>query len=598
MTTTTTRPFWTVFMALFFLAIAATHATAALDIEGSLQDPRITTDEAATLTLKISGDGQISLEMPEVDALSFRKVGQQQSINIINGRRSASIVLTYQIIATQPGEYEIPPVIVRSGAEEAATDRFSLTVTQGSGRPHPNAPPLAPPSGFDEPTSVSAEAGELAFLEVTPAKTEAYVGELVPLEVKAYFRNDIRMELKSGLAVEGGSFTLKAQDGKPPQRRVSIGGISYTEISYYSALAATKPGSFPLEIGLEVVAMIPQKASTPQNQSGSMIDRMFGNFFGPRPVPTDLPLKADPIPLKIRALPDANKPADFSGAVGQFTITGGTSSEETAVGEPVTIDLQVQGEGNFDRVGSPKLAEPDGWKAYPSTERFVPADSIGKTGVKMFEQVIAPQDPDIDAIPAFEFTYFDPEIEDYQTVRTEPLPLVVTGSLPPPVASEAVESGPDEPSPPETDVGTITDSLGIVRPLRPLYTSTWFLAANGMSLFALAAGAVLSVRRGRREDPERIRQAGRARAMQGEREAMERAVAAGDTEAFFGAARHYLQLDLAAETGIAPESITGSDVGDPDLREIFETADSVRYSGVVMSGDELRQWRSKIESTI
>ncbi|CAN5212703.1 hypothetical protein BH23VER1_BH23VER1_07550 [soil metagenome] len=588
--------FRTVLLAVLAMALACAPTSAAeVSVKATLQPERISTDDDATLDIIITGSGNVSIELPQIPNLQLRNAGVSRNYSWVNGRSNASLTQRYLVTAAVPGEYEIPPVIVRSDSDEAKTTTLRLTVTQGSGRPNRHAPQLAPPSGFGvspAPAPDAAQSSNLAFLEVNPAKSEAYVGELIPVEVKAYFRDGIRMQLRSAPAVEGGSFTLKNQEGEAPRRRVTVDGVSYVELTFYSAVAATKPGAFPLPVGMDVTALVPQQSS--RQRSGSMLEQLFGGFFGSRTVPQEIALAADPIPMEIKPLPDLDKPDTFSGAVGEFTVAAGTKVTEVAAGEPVTVNLQVEGKGNFDRVAAPKLPRDDRWKSYPSSARFVPADSIGQTGVKRFELVIAPQDPDITEIPPFEFVYFDPEVERYETARTEPIPLEVTGTLPRPAepeiaAAETMASGSDP------AVDPISESLGLLRGTRPLYTSPWFVVANGTSLLILAAGGMLIARRKRGVDPAIARRAARARALQDERQAMDSAVAAGEAPAFFAAARHFLQLRIAGDSGAAPESITGSDTGDPVAQEVFAAADAVRYSGAPMTPEELAAWREKLD---
>jgi hypothetical protein len=51
-------------------------------------------------------------------------------------------------------------------------------------------------------------------------------------------------------------------------------------------------------------------------------------------------------------LPSANRPVDFSGALGQFTIAAEASPDHVTAGDPITLRLTVTGEGNFDRESS------------------------------------------------------------------------------------------------------------------------------------------------------------------------------------------------------------------------------------------------------
>ena len=98
------------------------------------------------------------------------------------------------------------------------------------------------PDGAGAPSGATAGSpGDLAFLEVRPAKTDPVVGELVPVEIRAYFRAGERVSLRSRPAVRGGAFTLKNQEGKARQEQVMRDGVPYTRLTFYAGMAAVKP---------------------------------------------------------------------------------------------------------------------------------------------------------------------------------------------------------------------------------------------------------------------------------------------------------------------------------------------------------------------
>lgn len=60
-------------------------------------------------------------------------VSSSQQIQIINGRQSASIQLSWGITATEPGEFVIPPQTVVVDGQSMTTNEVKLTVENGSG---------------------------------------------------------------------------------------------------------------------------------------------------------------------------------------------------------------------------------------------------------------------------------------------------------------------------------------------------------------------------------------------------------------------------------------------------------------------------------
>jgi hypothetical protein len=49
-------------------------------------------------------------------------------------------------------------------------------------------------------------------------------------------------------------------------------------------------------------------------------------------------------------LPEEGRPDNYSGAVGQFVFDVKVKPTEVALGDPITITLQITGEGNVDSI--------------------------------------------------------------------------------------------------------------------------------------------------------------------------------------------------------------------------------------------------------
>ena len=67
-------------------------------------------------------------------------------------------------------------------------------------------------------------------------------------------------------------------------------------------------------------------------------------------------VQSDPISIEVKPLP-AGAPADFNGAVGQFEIKATPDRLSTRLGEPVTLQVELSGAGNWGTLGDPQLAE-------------------------------------------------------------------------------------------------------------------------------------------------------------------------------------------------------------------------------------------------
>ena len=136
---------------------------------------------------------------------------------------------------------------------------------------------------------------------------------------------------------------------------------------------------------------------------------------------------SSPINVDVRALPEG-APLSFSGAVGQFEFAATTDTTETLVNDTVTIKLTLSGAGNVETMGDPQWPDMPGWRAFDSqsTTDYYIEDGLLK-GQRQYERVMVPTEPGILSIPAIEFSYFNPENEEYVTISTKSLDITVAG---------------------------------------------------------------------------------------------------------------------------------------------------------------------------
>src|SRR5690606_23297486 len=143
----------------------------------------------------------------------------------------------------------------------------------------------------------------------------------------------------------------------------------------------------------------------------------------------------------------------------------------------------------------------------------------------------------------------------------------------------------------------------LTRDARPVTSQTWFLALQAVPPLALAAATLWARRRDRLwADPTYHRRLAARRRVDEEVEAMQRAASAGDTQAFFAAARRAVQARLSASPERAAESLTLAEMEalvEPgseqlaELRALVGQADAVAYSGEHLPPEKLAAWRER-----
>src|SRR5678816_2401683 len=130
---------------------------------------------------------------------------------------------------------------------------------------------------------------------------------------------------------------------------------------------------------------------------------------------------------------------------------------------------------------------------YPPSSDFKQDDSVGISGTKTFETVISPNERK-DMIPPLLFAYFDPQKEQYVTVKSEPIPVQVKGGAPAaaPAATAPVAAPAASPaaaplaSPKQQDIlHQLTQITAAPQSFQPVYTQRSFWLAQVVPLLAL-----------------------------------------------------------------------------------------------------------------
>lgn len=394
-----------VLVAIWLCGAGAAHAEGRAS--ASLSSDVAAANDVIEYSINVSGVRRLDApEPPEIEGVEMRYRGSEQRTEYVNGRLNQSIELHYSLRARRPGEYVIPPVEVRADSGMLRTEALKLTVRA-------EAP-------------AAADAAELA--EITVPKTALYVGESIPVELRLLVGEQTRINLEKLPVLEGAGVTMQPF-GRPREERTRRGGRDYRVIVFRTLLSPGKAGKITLGPSvIDFTASVPRARGA---RSGDPFEEFLLNPGGLFEAMQERSVTAPAVELDVKPLPQAGRPRDFSGAVGQFAFSAEGSPREVKIGDPLTMKLRVSGKGSFDRASAPVLAEPAGWRAYPPKEEFKAEDALGYSGVKSFEVAVVPEAKKT-GMPEFQFSYFDPEAGKYVTLRSEAAPLVVTGDAPAP----------------------------------------------------------------------------------------------------------------------------------------------------------------------
>lgn len=362
------------------------------------------------LTLTLEGGNLASVkqpslpDMPDWDVLGSTS-SSSTSISIIGGRMETKITknFIYILAPKKTGKLTIPSVTLSIGGKTYSTDPITVEVVAGAQAPQKQAP-SQPKTPVEPKLGSGAEVGDRIFVSCWANKKRAYVGEEITVEFWVYTRvNLVQLSMAKEAKMEGfwvsTDFTAKSLDY---QTKV-VNGVRYSAalISKYTIYGIT-PGKKVIE-PMELVGVI------------QLPPRDFFDFWGRTQQVT---ISSKPVEIEILPLPEKNKPNDFTGAVGDFTISASIDKKEIKTNEAFTLKLIITGKGNLESIKEPNIEFP------PIFEKYESHSSI-KGNSKTFEIVLMPRETGEFTIPAISFSYFSPTKAEYRRVSTEPMIITV-----------------------------------------------------------------------------------------------------------------------------------------------------------------------------
>jgi len=188
-----------------------------------------------------------------------------------------------------------------------------------------------------------------------------------------------------------------------------------------------------------------------------------------------------------------NAPADFNGAVGNYTLKATVSTNTVAVGDPITLTIQLAGVGPIESLSLASLNNWREFKVYPPVTRVETSDPFGLQGIKTFEQVVIRKTRRSSNCRRSPSAFSTPDRRAYHSVTHPAIPIAVRASTAAPAQPTVLATGAQnqkEPKP-ATDIVHIKTRPGMFAQIRPpLIRQTWFVAMQGAPLLAWLTAVV------------------------------------------------------------------------------------------------------------
>lgn len=351
-------------------------------------------------------------EIPGATLIYGPSTSTSQSYQIINGKSSSSFSsqYTYMYRADKAGTYTIDGATILVDNKAVKCNGFTIEILPPD-KTASNRGNQSQSVQIDDINSQSASKPVNAndiFVRINLSKQSAYEQEAILCTIKLY----TKYEISSFMPTLQPSFNGFLIEDLPLQTQLN--NIEHVNGQNYMVAELKKCILYPQQSGKLTI--------TSGNYDVSVIQyEQTRSFFGMMrtPVEKSVKMKSNQASVNVRKLPEP-KPASFTGAVGNFKISGALQNTEFKTYEAATFKIKISGTGNIKYVKTPGVNFPSQFEVYDpkSTAKVSPSGS-NMAGNVSWEYTFMPQKQGDYTIPPVEFSYFNLGSRKYETISTD-----------------------------------------------------------------------------------------------------------------------------------------------------------------------------------
>ena len=384
--------------------------------------------------------------------------------NFVNGqsRTEQKTTITYLVQPKKEGTLYIEPAMISAKGKKYQTQRIAIEVGKA----------IEGQQTAQRMSNPATSARENIHLVAEVSDRNPYVGEPFTVTYKLYYRMNIGRLSVNQVPKFDTFWTQVYTETDIPENKMDNQGYYRDEL--YRVITYHK------------VLLIPQKEGrqTIQPLSLSMLTEVGTgqyDYWGDEITRTaPYSISSAPIEINVQPLPLKDRPENFSGGVGQFTMKTSLSKPKVNTGESVTLTIDVLGSGNISQIRMPEPTFPAEIERYdPKLQTSTSLAATGLRGSLNEQFILIPRVKGEYRIPEIEFSYFDPDAGKYVTLHSEETILKVSGED---VASQTTQR-PGPKAAEKANVNYLNTDIGFIRlntdlkpsSYQPFYDRFWYI---------------------------------------------------------------------------------------------------------------------------
>lgn len=388
---------------IIIFLLASTLASAQVKFEAKASKNKLGVNERLRIDFEMNQDGD-NFNPP--DFAGFTVIGgpnQSVSNSWINGKRTFKKTYTYFLAPKQRGNFTISQATIEIQNEVFKTTPLKIQVTAAVEIPK-------------DPNDPNYLASESIHLVAEVSKTNPYLNEAITVVYKLYVSPTIAVDPWNEID------TPRYNDFW--SQNINIQGQKVQNGTYkgedYRFLILKKVVLYPQKTGK--LNIEPLTLNLPMRVPSNRRD-IFGSRLMTRVNKT---ISAGNKTINVKALPEKGKPADFTGAVGNFSLDVSSSKKELDATESLQLKVSVKGNGNLKLFKLPKISLPSSLEVYePEHTENVRTNLSGMQGSISDSYTVVPQFKGKYPIPSISFSYFDLKTESYKRLSSDEIVINV-----------------------------------------------------------------------------------------------------------------------------------------------------------------------------
>ena len=393
----------------FLILFISQFALAQVKFEAEVSKNTLGINERVRIEFSMNEDGD-NFNPPNFEACGFRVVGgpsQSISQSWINGRSTFQKAYTYILLPLQKGNLVIKQATIEINGQIYKTSPIKMNVGNAVQMEQERNPNEAPVVNVDNNL----------YLVADISKANPYLNEPTTVVYKLYFSNNI------------GISNFK-EVNKPKYNDFWSQNIEIKKLEAQQGIFKGQQFRF---VVLKKVVLYPQKSGKLELEPLSLdidVQVPIGrpNIFGQYQMGEDTKrVSAGSKIIAVKPLPEAGKPADFSGAVGNFDFKVNPTKTNLKSGEPLDLIVSVSGTGNLKLFTLPKPVVPAALEMYdPEHKENIQTPLSGMNGAISDKYTIIPSEKGNFPIKGLRFSYFDLGSKSYKTITSNDLVITAT----------------------------------------------------------------------------------------------------------------------------------------------------------------------------